>query len=69
MFHIPLDFLVIFTNRNYQVCLGVCRMHKQPKARHVCEQTADVFKGEIEYLTQSSASLPTTLPVFLQFPM
>lgn len=68
MFFTPLDFLIILTNRNFQVRLGICRMHRQFKARNTRKQTTDVFTGKPESLTESNASFPATLPVFPWFP-
>lgn len=42
-------------------------MHQQLKARYVCEQTTDAFKGKLISLMQSNASFPITLPVFSWF--
>ena len=67
MFFTPLDYFIIFTNKNYQVCLGICRMHWQSKARNVCEQTTDIFTGKPKALRESNASFPATLPVSPRF--
>lgn len=66
-FFTPLDFLIIFTNRYYQVCLGICRMHWQFKARNICKQATDVLTGKPESLKESNTSFPATLPVFPRF--
>lgn len=49
----PLDLLIIFTNKNYQVCWGGCRMPR--------EQTTYIFKRKLKSLMQRDAFFPTAL--------
>lgn len=62
------DLLIVFTNRNCEVCWGGRRLLQQFKAGYVCEQTTDVFKRKLKSLIQSNAFFPTALPVFSLFP-